>query len=260
MHSRPRLIERLRRRLERDGWPRLQMLLIVAITGGAGFLASSIMLGLGLVSMPVRYFLACAVAYAVFLVLLWIWLRTRTEDWLEEADLSDEDGNRSARRSPDADDPAADDADGSGLLGDSLSAAAEAEELAIPVIVLVVLAAIVLSSIFVIWSAPVLLAELLVDGVLMAGLYRRLRRRTDPAHWLETAIRRTAWPFLVTALVATAAGWITQTYRPQATTVGDATGMAIPSALHEGLPRHGAGSPHDGFQAPAIRVQASCAR
>ncbi len=230
--SRPRLIERLRRRLERDGHPRLQMSLLVAITATAGFLAAALLLRLGVVSMALRYFLACAVAYLVFLGLLWAWMRTRADDYADAVDLpspargggegfegnggSSAGGGSSA--SFEVDDSAG--ADASRAFGKSLDLG-DADEFTIPVFLVAVLLAMLVSAFFVVWSAPVLIAELLVDGVLAASLYRRLRG-LETRYWLTTAVRRTYLPFLATALIVSAAGWCVQHASPRATSIGDA--------------------------------------
>ncbi len=93
MHSHPhrftartKLIERMEARLRAQSWPRFQMALIVAFTGLAGLLASAVMLRLGLHSMALRYPLATVLAYAAFLGLLWLWMRTRAEDWSDAGD------------------------------------------------------------------------------------------------------------------------------------------------------------------------------
>ena len=247
--TRPQLIERLRRRIDRDGWPRAQMLLIVVLTGGAGFVASWGMLHLGVQAMALRYALACLLAYLVFLGLLGLWLRTRANDYLEVPNVDVPDfgnlGERSAacvqghggesagggasaswldaRNEMDLiiDSPGNDDVDVSGALGDSLGAAADADEFAIPLFLVVALIAMLLSSLFVVWTAPVLFAELLVDGVLAASLYRRLRG-LDARHWLDSAVRRTFWPFLATTVLAAVVGWILQWQAPGAVTIGEA--------------------------------------
>ena len=85
-------------------------------------------------------------------------------------------------------------------MGDALGTVAEAEEFAIPLAVLILIGAMIFSSLFMVYSAPTLFAELLVDGVLSASLYLRLRG-LETRHWLETAIRRTAWPFILTAAI-----------------------------------------------------------
>jgi hypothetical protein len=78
----------------------------------------------------------------------------------------------------------------------------------------------VLSSLFVIYSAPMLFAEVLLDAALSAGLYRRLRG-IEADHWLQTAIRRTILPFALTALCVTLAGWGMELYAPGANSIGD---------------------------------------
>ena len=66
----------LQKRLEAQSYPRIQMGLIVAITGASGLLASFLLLLAGVTSMTLRYPLALLVAYGVFLLMLWAWLRT----------------------------------------------------------------------------------------------------------------------------------------------------------------------------------------
>jgi hypothetical protein len=234
-------INRLRSRLERDGFPRLQMSLLVTITGASGFVASYLFFHAGLREMSWRYLLACAIAYLVFLLLLWLWLRTKAEDYADIPDVTNvlptpgkssgesvcyagkegEFGGGGASAS-------FDDASGSmvseagasdGVVGEVLSGAAAADELAIPLFVLLLLAGLVLSSLYVVYSAPVLFAELLLDGMLAAGLYRRLRG-IESRHWLATALRKTIWPFMLTALMFFVAGWAMGLYAPAADSIG----------------------------------------
>lgn len=56
MRARPQVhrsaeIGRIRGKLERDSFPRMQMFLLVALTGGAGFFASFVLLRSGVVEM-----------------------------------------------------------------------------------------------------------------------------------------------------------------------------------------------------------------
>jgi len=226
-------LTRLRQKLEQNGIPRLQMFLIVTISGAAGFIASFLMLDSGLTEMWLRYTFAVGAANLMFLFLLWLWLKTSAEDYTDIPDLSGitpsssrsgesayrydgkggDFGGGGAQGSYDgpahsvsfepADSSSAIDGD---VLGEALGGAAQAEELAIPLMVLVLLGAMLFSSFFIVYSAPMLFAELLLDAALAAGLYRRLRR-LETRHWLETAIRRTAWPFIVTTIMIAAAGW-----------------------------------------------------
>lgn len=242
----PRLkeIHRLRGRLERDGYPRLQMLLLVSITGAAGFLASYALLQAGFSEMWLRYLFAFGLAYAVFLLLLWVWLKTNAKDYGEIPNVIDfmptpsrggysphfsgkdgEFGGGGASGSfdhpigpPHLDDLSSpfDTESASG----ALDVVSGADELAIPLIALALVVGLLLSSLFVVYSAPILFAELLFDGVLAAGLYRRLRG-LERRHWLESAVRRTFWPFMLTAVFIVAAGWGMERFAPGAQSIGD---------------------------------------
>lgn len=64
--SRQQLVRRIQRELETRGYPRLQMMLLVGLTGGAGFLASFCLLVYGVDSLGVRYAAAVAISYLVF--------------------------------------------------------------------------------------------------------------------------------------------------------------------------------------------------
>ncbi|WP_136420247.1 hypothetical protein [Herbaspirillum sp. ST 5-3] len=211
-------IARIRAELELKGLPRLKMLLIITLTGGAGFLASFSMLRCCVTSMATRYPLSIAIAYVVFLFFLWLWLRTSAEDYTDFPDLS---GIPTCRNVP------ADcsevhsmaSADG-GSISDTIGAAASADEVAIPLLVLLVVGALLLSSLWIVYTAPTLFAELLVDGALSASLYRRLRG-LDTQHWLATAISRTIWPFVIAAVIAGFGGKALQFYVPTAHSLGE---------------------------------------
>lgn len=232
-------IQRIRSHLERDSLPRLQMSLLVALTGISGFAASYALLHAGLAEMWLRYLVSFAVAYLAFLLLLWIWLRGRADDYADIPDLSNatsscnngagsgfsgEGGNFGGGGASSSFDGAGDDisivGDAGEVVGEAVGAVADAEEFAIPLLVLVFIGTLLLSTLLMIYSAPVLFAELLVDGALSASLYHRLRG-LETRHWLETAIRRTAWPFMVTAMVVSAIGWGMSLYAPEAHSIGE---------------------------------------
>lgn len=236
-NARVQQISLMRRRLEKFGFPRLRMMLIVAITGGVGFVASYCLLRNGMTGMATRYFVASCCAYLAFIMLLWLWLRTSADDYVDAPDLSGlPDLPRSSASQHGTFEGHGGDFGGGGSsssfdsvdptdsvvshASDLVSGAAEAEELAIPVVLLLLVASLLLSSLFIVYYAPVLFAELLVDGVLAAGLYSRLRRIDSP-HWLQTALQRTFWPFAATTIVAVSCGWALQHYVPQAESVGD---------------------------------------
>ena len=243
--SRAAQVQRLRRRLIRSGWPRLQMLLIVALTSGAGLLASWLLLSAGTQSIGLRYALAVAIAYVVFLGLLWIWLRSDSNDYIDFPNLpsSRSDSSQACATAPASDTPAtafdatsnalsASDTKADSLLGEVGDVLGSGDEIGVPLVIviglLIALAGLLVVIANVVWSAPVLFAELLFDGVLATALYRRLRRE-DSRHWLETAVRRTVWPFVIALVLASVTGFALQSWRPEAVTLGQAL-EAAPSA------------------------------
>jgi hypothetical protein len=236
-------IRRVRNKLERDSFPRLQMTLLVSLTGASGFVASFIFLHAGLIEMWLRYLASFAVSYLVFLVLLWLWLKTRAEDYGDiSVDLecpSSGSGGSGTCCSGKGGDFGGGGASGSfdmpsenllvigeseGSVGDALGTVAEAEEFAIPLFIALLIGAMVFSSFFMlyfmVYSAPALFAELLVDGVLSASLYRRLRG-LETRHWLETAFCHTALPFALAAAITSASGWAMAFYAPEAHSIGE---------------------------------------
>jgi hypothetical protein len=88
------------------------------------------------------------------------------------------------------------------------------------VLVIVALVAVVGAAGYLVFTAPTLLAELLVDGVLSAALYRRLHRVRE-GNWLATAVRKTFVPALLTLLLVSLASGGLSWYAPQATTLGE---------------------------------------
>ena len=210
-HHRETEVRRLCANLETCSYPRLKMLLIVAMTGGAGFLSSFLMIRLGVTSMAVRYPLAVVVAYLAFLFLLWLWLRTTASDYSDVPDIPDLSSPGSS---------ASFECSEGGGVSEAFEAAGQAEEFAIPLLVLLALGALLLSSLWIVYSAPTLFAELLVDGALSASLYRKLRG-IETQHWLLTAFQRTVWPFLLTACVVSVIGMAMQAYYPRAHSLGE---------------------------------------
>jgi len=241
--SRSHAIVRLRHRLEEESYPRLQMGLIVALTGAAGLLCSYAMLRLGLDTMALRYPLALGGAYLVFLLLLWLWLRTRAEDYFDLPDpnlMPSGDGVGTASPPPFAsgqggdfggggasasfDAPIGDGvsaaSDGLPSIGKAAGAALEGDELAIPLLAVVLAIGLALASLYVVYIAPVLFAELLFDGVLSYSLYRHLRH-ADSSHWVTTAFQRTVLPFVLTAIFLCIVGAGLAAYAPGARSIGD---------------------------------------
>ena len=242
-------------KLEGDGFPRLQMFLLVMLTGTAGLVASFVLLHGGVDSMLARYPLSVGCAYLVFLFLLWLWLRTKAEDYVDGSfDIPQSGGSHDgpsvgiehepgfsggggdyggggasgsfqmdeslpSPSLPDVNIPGGDSV--GEAVGEVIGGADEgAIPLALALLVAVLAAALLFATLYIVYLAPALFAELLVDGALSASLYRRMRG-LQTRHWLESAVRRTVVPFVVTALSLGAIGYAFQLYAPQAHTLGE---------------------------------------
>jgi hypothetical protein len=270
-----RRVERVRRLLLRRGLPRVQMSLILAATGAAGFVASFVLLHLGLWRMWVRYPLAVLFAYGVFLLLLRVWLilhgraaRGRLDVDLNAADVASDiardafggtgpapdtfggggdfggagvsgsfgdglgAGLRQAAPAYDAGGVASGGGGGGGAGGGDLLSGLDfdfdldSEGCVFFLLALALIVAGVCASLYVVYAAPVLLAEILVEGVLLSGLYRGMRRaRRDSGgggDWLGAAVRRTWLPVLLTLLTFAAAGYLLGRAAPRARSIGEA--------------------------------------
>jgi hypothetical protein len=73
---------------------------------------------------------------------------------------------------------------------------------------------------YVICIAPALLAEILVDGVLVTGLYRCLRGH-DTKRWLKAAVKRTWLPVTGMAAIFAIGGLLMQKFAPEARSITD---------------------------------------
>lgn len=271
---------RLKSFLQRRGAPRAQMTVIVAATGSAGFLFSFLMLRVGLRTMWLRYALAIALAYGVFLLLVgaWLALQRRKRAARERSrshggsltDLSNLPssggslgghgggggggggiraggggfGGGGSSSSFAGDNPqiiplmqaqpgpgglsggvAHAGVSGGGPHGGGVSGGGgfsldlDGDDLVVIVAVIAAIGAGIGASVYVIVSAPTLLAEVLFDGALSAGLYRRLRV-LDHHRWWEDAIWHTWIPVTVVVVFFGVAGHLMQRYAPEAASIG----------------------------------------
>lgn len=248
--ARRHAIERIRGLLLRLHSPRLHMALIVALTASVGFLCSYTLMHAGIASLSLRYLIAAVLAYLAFLFLLWGWVRLRRDDLWEGLDMAQlpldltqvpldgvsggplleagggEFGGGGASASFDADlhahaavaSPADAAPDGS-LLSDAASGF-DLDELVLVIFVILAVLGGLWAAVSVVWAAPVFLAELLLDVALAGGLYRKLRG-VEGDHWLKTALRKTALPFVVVAAIFVTSGAIMETNAPEARSIGE---------------------------------------
>lgn len=218
--DRSRAVSRQRRALEKLASPRLSMGLIAALTAASGLFASWLLLQCGLLTMWLRYPAAVVLSYGVFLFLLWCWLRMQQQQDPDAEELADigYDASYTASSSDDGSSSLANDSSGVDLpdVGDGDGAL-----IGVVIVGLLALGATVLAAFSIISVAPVLLAELLVDVALAAGLYRHVRKLDRDSHWLGTALRHTAWRFGLVAAVAALAGLLLAWLAPGAVSLGD---------------------------------------
>lgn len=241
---RQRRVARLQTLIEAQSNPRFALFFIIFLAGVSGFVTSVSLLQMGLTHMGIRYPLALLAAYLVFLLLLWLWLRTR-EDPSDIADLPLPSGGNGGSSLPEANVPilrpgggnfggggASADFDSGDLVGTVVKSKAEiahgatetvvaaaGEGCAVVVVVFVGLAAIGAVLVWVLSMAPVFLAEIVLDAILIATLYKRLRK-LDGAYWWQAMVRRTRIPFLVAVCIAGIGGTILHWYAPAAQTLG----------------------------------------
>jgi hypothetical protein len=245
-------VETLRGFLLRRSHPRVEVAFMLVLTGVAGFLASALLLHAGVGSMVVRYPLAVLVAYGAFLLLLRGWIRGRLGgrgrsviDRSDLAEVVDVVPSGVARASTKAAESVfggfgggrfgGGGAGGAFVAPDVLGSAASSTTKAsasvvgevldsddvwpIALVVGLVVAA-AAGFALAVWAAPVLLAEVLLDAMLVGGIARRLRG-IEPRHWTIGVLRRTCLPVLSIVVLLAGAGWLMQSRAPEAQSLGE---------------------------------------
>ncbi len=175
-----------------------------------------LLLHLGMDTMWQRYPLAVLISYGAFLLLLKLWIvyqrRSFAQDLLDGSDLDPTDFLPRGGSTP--------------SLAQSSSSHSwadlvpdlDCDELVAVLLFLVALVFAMAAAVFMVVSAPSLLGEVFLDAVLMAGLRKRMVRVAEE-HWTRGAVRRTAIPFVVVALVFSLTGAAIQHIQPGATSI-----------------------------------------
>jgi hypothetical protein len=233
VRTRGEWLARIEKAVRKDS-PRLLMTAIVAATGAAGVLGSVLLHRGGMFSMWLRYGLSVVFAYVSFMFFIWLWIvlkRRRqfadpgdwrdAEDDLDDLEVASELVSNGPAGAPSVDPPMARGYGAhtdSGVAGD-VAGGLDLDDGIVAVAVVAALAAAVAASLYVVIVAPQFVAELLLDGVFAAGLYRRLRA-VDRRHWLDSALSRTWLPALLVAAFFMIAGAVCQWYAPEASSLG----------------------------------------
>ena len=180
----------------------MQMLGVATGSTLAGFLTTVLLLRMDVRAMWVRYGVSVAVAYGVFLLLIWAWVRYYRMRPVELIGLATV-GRRSEERRWADDLPV----EWLELFGEELG--------------LAVLAALVLILVlaWLLVAAPEWIAELVLDAVCGAVLVERLRQ-IPARNWLGSTLRKTAGPFVCLFLLFVGAGAVCHAYVPEAKSIG----------------------------------------
>jgi hypothetical protein len=244
--GRSQLVARARERMARTGAPRVLLSLIMIFAACAAFVASIATLRLGLDSMRLRYPLAVIVGYVTFLVFIrgWIaWHRrgrgsesgSTLGDLVNSIDVGD--FSLPSRSGAQPSSFAGGRSGGGGGGGNSWSSlvsssrssgggssggsglALDVDEMWPVVLALACALGGLLAIFYVIYTAPVLLAEVALDAAIVSTLYQRLVKR-EMSHWAVTVVRHTWLPALALVVLAAVGGWALQIAAPEARSIG----------------------------------------
>ncbi len=219
-YMRRRVLRGLRIYFANRRWPRLIMSGVLAFAGGIGFLSSVAMLHARLEKMWLRYPLAVLVGWAAFLGLIRLWAALEAR-----VVIADEEMEALCRTASDPGDGPEHGETFSTLCRhwfDVLSHAAPdgAEGCLIWIVVFGALLLVTLAGIYcVVIGAPVLIAEVFLDAILVTALYKRMAQ-LDRRWWLTGALERTAAPVLWTVLTLGLAGAAMHQIAPEAKSIG----------------------------------------
>jgi hypothetical protein len=209
--------------MKRRAWPRVAITASLAASAAVGIICSIALRNWGVTVMWVRYPVCVAFAYATFLVCLGL-LACRLARMLEQE--RDEIRRHSIRHQIRTD-PAREswfDAVIDGVresVHDGVDCSFR-DPRAIPLcLVLLLSITVVLICIYFICVAPMLLAEVIAEGGLVAWLYRPKWRGLD-LHWLPIALEQTGIPALVLMTTIVVAAISLHISAPRATSLAEA--------------------------------------
>ena len=207
--------------------PRLVMTSVLMLTGIAGFALCHLMLWFGVLAMGIRYPLAAAGGYGVFLLLLRAWVAWEHHCFDHRAICLPEpplDAKRALLL--DETEPPRDSlASGRSDLGwlDWLDLGFDVADFGgcLFPFVLGLLLAIASVGVVAIADAPALIADVFLDSFLVSILYRNLRS-PNTSRWLGKAVRRTLPRALWLAVLLALAGFLLQAFAPDCHSLGPA--------------------------------------
>lgn len=229
---RSQLVERVHRHLEEHNWPRLLLIVLIGVSGFAGFIVSYGLLGAGLDSMAWRYAIAGTTGYVSFLALLGLYVMWQRGGGEVDADLLDVADVLEVRFPGSSSAPSyfsggrsggggAYGSWGSGSSGGGGSWLDGDVDLGWVLLAIAAALAALLAVTYIVWTAPALLAEVLVDAVIVSTVSKRLGN-IERRDWTATAIRRTWLPATIMIATLALAGWALQKVAPETRSIGPA--------------------------------------
>jgi hypothetical protein len=231
--------------MARTGAPRLVLSSIMVLSACGAFVASFATLRWGLDSMMLRYPLAVIVGYLTFLLSIrgWIaWHRrgqssagsSTVGDLVTSIDLGDLSLPSRASVQPSvflggrsgggggggswAGLLAPSRTSGSGSSGGS-GVSVDFDDIWPVVVAIACALGGLLAILYVVYTAPVLMAEVALDATIASALYGRLKQQ-EMSHWAVTVVRHTWLPALALVAFAALGGWALQRAAPDARSIG----------------------------------------
>ena len=218
--NREELISTIRRRVVDGQSPRLVTMLIVALSGAVAFGASVAALRLGVDEMALRYPGATLVGYLAFIGLIRVWIAAQDgQDMVPDPlDMAD-----TVHAISDVLPASTGGAPDSGWFDFGL----DLEEAWFVLLAFVCALGGLIAIAYVVYIAPLLLAEVVLDAVLVSTMYRRLRRE-DIRWWAASVFRRTCVPAMILMIFMGATGWALQQIAPDARSIGGVVRELLP--------------------------------
>jgi hypothetical protein len=250
----PGSLEHFKRKFPERFLVRFHMTLLLLGMCASGLLTSKLLLELGLRSMLPRYLIAVCISYAVFFLLMRIWLSyvgasSKDDSPLPDLDIGDAidlgqmslddlpestgiDGALSGHGGDfggggatdmwgEASTPVTfDSSAGSGKTGGLGFDFDLGDEAIVLIALALLLLAIFGAGAYLIYAAPEILGEAAFEALLAAGLINASRNITRQG-WIGSVLRATWVPFLVVLLMTGVFGWVAQERYPHATRLAD---------------------------------------
>jgi len=249
-NNRRQLMKKAHDWLMRQSMPRVQMCIMVCATGTLAFLFSTFLLKIGVTQIYIRYLSATIFAYVIFLLFIWLWItyyrrKFSVTEHDNNADIPDlgiinldptkiapnvkphvnffqggSSGGGGATRSFTSGNTSPVNSSDSDTAAHLAGLDFDLDEAFVFIILIAAICAAFLSGLYIIYSAPALLSEVLLDGVLSYGLYRKLIK-FEQNNWLEDVVKRTITPFAITGIFFFIAGIVIVHYLPGCDSIGD---------------------------------------